>query len=213
MTKRHNLVYISYDARKDALERLSNSNENVKNLVLNENIPAIISRQSMCKDGFLQCGLTSSSLYDDNRLRIAIEVPKNSIIKTYTPFDVFDNRVCNTKVNIANDIIKLGEVYGFDIGFYGSYAMELITGINYINQKSDIDIYIKKNNDKFSLLDFYENICLLEKKHNIKIDGELEILNEFGIKIKEFFNSQKTILAKGINSVEIFSKECVGKSI
>ncbi len=208
MIKRHNLIYLSESARTQALNNLDNPNNDVKELVLNNEIPAIVSRQFECEDGFVQCGITSAELYDGNRLRIGLTVQKEKILRCVTPFEVLENSVCEVKKQVLEDLIKLGNENGLLVGFYGSLAMELITGKAYTNDNSDIDIYVKKS-DKCSLESFYKGLIELEEKHKIKIDGEFEIYDVFGVKIKELFNSQKTVLAKGIDSVEIFEKSDV----
>ncbi len=207
MRSRHNLVYISREARERALENIENVSSEVTALVMNENIPAIVTRQFMCDEGYMQCGVTSPQTYDDNRLRIGISVPIASISKFYTPFEVLKNAVCDTKKDVLEELLFLGNETGFDFGVYGSVAMELVTGLKYLNENSDIDIYIRKNRDDSSFENFYKGLIKLEEKYKEKIDGEIEVHQNFGVKIKEFFNSQKTVLAKGIEEVEIFEKD------
>ncbi len=211
MISRHNLVFISKEARIEALKNIENDSAEVEEFVMNEKIPAIVTRQFMCEDGLVQCGITSPQTYDDNRLRIGLCVPIASISKFYTPFDILKNAVCDSKKDVLEELELLGIETGFDVGVYGSVAMELITGLKYLNEKSDIDIYIKKIREKSSFKDFYDGLIKLEDEHNVKIDGEIEVFENFGVKIKEFFSIQKTVLAKGINEVELFEKDSLGK--
>ncbi len=207
MYKRHNLLYFCIEGREEALLTLEDVNEEIINLISNESVPAIVSRQDSRKDGYIQCGFTSPKTYDGSRLRIGVEVLSSRVEKYYTPFDLVENANKIPKEELVNELIELGENTGFKVGFFGSFAMEIITGIKYTNEKSDIDIYIKRKRENFDFDKFYNSILELEEKHNIKIDGEVEIKEVFGVKIKEIYNTQKTVLAKGINSVEIFTKE------
>ncbi len=211
MINRHNLVYISKEAREEALSKIENYSKEVKELVLNIDIPAIVTRQEFCEDGFVQCGITSPETYEDNRLRIGITVPLESIYRHYSPFEIFEKAVCQSKKDVLDEIVELGKMTGYDVGVYGSCAMELITGLSYLNGSSDIDIYVKKIRSDCNFNQFVEGIIKIEEKYKTKIDGEIEVKENFGVKIKELFNVQKTVLAKGIDSVEIFTKESIKK--
>ncbi len=207
MYKRHDLLYFSIDARKEVLSTLKEINEDMVNIILNKNIPAIVSRQEFCKENHIQCGFTSPKIYENGRFRIGLELLKSNIERHYTPFQLINNAKIIPKEKIVFALIELGEQTGFNVGFFGSFAMEIITGIKYTNEKSDIDIYIRGKSENLDFIKFYNGVLQLEKKFNIKIDGEIEIKEVFGVKIKEICSKQKTVLAKGINSVEIISKE------
>ena len=224
--KRHDLVWLS-DAGKDhALRNIQECIPKVNDKEINElvfpvpQIPAIIRRQENADteslltdmgnplaDAQLICiGFSSPKIIDGVRLRISSMVPSDCIIKHITPFDVveFDKKKLPCG-ELLEKLIETGRNYNIKVGCFGAVAMQLATGLPYLHEKSDLDVYLRGEGRRRDLSLFFVRLSELEEQFNITIDAEIEYFG-YGVKLKELFATGNTVLAKGSYDVVLLDK-------
>ncbi|WP_321329157.1 malonate decarboxylase holo-[acyl-carrier-protein] synthase [uncultured Ilyobacter sp.] len=171
------------------------------------NIPAIVRRQDGTIQKKLQVGFSFPFKVDGIRFRIACSLDKAEITESISPYQVtqiYNNRSFN--LNILDNIIESAKESEVEVGIFGSAALEIVTGYSYLDSNSDLDILVKSNSIE-NLKCFYSKVKKIEKNTGKLIDIELEIQNGFAIKLKEFLSDTATIIAKGLYSVELMTRD------
>jgi phosphoribosyl-dephospho-CoA transferase len=173
------------------------------------NIPAIVRRQDGTIQKKLQVGFSFPFKVDGIRFRIACSVDKAEITGSISPYQVtqiYNNSSFN--LNILDNIIKSAMESEVEVGIFGSAALEIVTGYSYLDSNSDLDILVKSNSVE-NLKYFYSKVKKIEKNTGKLIDIEMEIQNGFSIKLKEFLSDTVTIIAKGLYSIELMTRDGV----
>ncbi|WP_319369992.1 malonate decarboxylase holo-[acyl-carrier-protein] synthase [uncultured Ilyobacter sp.] len=171
------------------------------------NIPAIVRRQDGTIQKKLQVGFSFPFKVDGIRFRIACSVDKAEITGSISPYQVtqiYNNSSFN--LNILDNIIKSAKESEVEVGIFGSAALEIVTGYSYLDSNSDLDILVKSNSVE-NLKYFYSKVKKIEKNTGKLIDIEMEIQNGFSIKLKEFLSDTVTIIAKGLYSIELMTRD------
>ncbi len=209
MFKRHNLLEINNEGREFALNQALELNQKIspellRELIVDSKTPGIVKRQNSVREGFIEIGFSSWKYIDGRRLRAESFVPLSAVEKVITPFELMNYREDGNF--ILNELVKIADDLNISLGVFGSAAMQIYSKKNYMNENSDYDIYIscKKRRD---IELFYENIKNNERLKNVKLDIELEIANNYSVKLIEIFSGQKTALAKGIWDARLFDIE------
>lgn len=206
MFNRHNLVYMSGNGRKAALAYAKSivpdaAQTTLRKLILSD-VPAIIKRQEDCPENHIEVGFSAPLISDGVRFRVGTAIPENTVIQVLTPFDVYKRYEAPQRMaQPLNSLWLSAKNAGFHLGVYGSLAMEMATGLPYLHERSDIDIYIKAAVSSPDYYAFYAQMRDIERKFGIAVDCEFEYNDFYGIKLKELFAGQKRVLAKGFNGV------------
>lgn len=211
--KRHDIVFITSKAKTRLLETLlpeyNGESHNLLRDILqgDNNIPGIVRRGDDVDNiaiGFVHC-----HRIDGNRFRIATKVCQNEIERIMDPYDVLQRKIYaqehRTKCIIAAaEIYDLALVYGIHVGVFGSVSMELVTGLPYTDDDSDLDFLIKATSlDKLKA--FYTDVkCTFPK---LAIDFEVELPNGYGVKLAELFMETRTVLGKGLKDVKLLNRD------
>jgi malonate decarboxylase holo-[acyl-carrier-protein] synthase len=217
---RHDLVWLSKAGKEYALENIQScipkvSERDIKDVILGKPpIPAIVRRQDITDKGLLCIGFSSHRIICTGnfaassgiRLRIGSIVPLDYIEKHITPFDVikFDMRHF-PQYKLLEALIDEGNNCNIQVGFFGSAALHIISGLPYWQETSDIDIYLRQNGTREELNLFYQHLLKLEKNYRITIDAEIEF-RQYGVKLKELMQPGKTVLGKGLYDVALLEK-------
>lgn len=217
MLKRHDLLWLN-DAGREAALRTARpfladaTADQVATLLRRKEIPAIVSRQEERHEGHLAAGFASPEKYDGARLRVAVLADLDKVEQTMTPFQVAEQIAdadTPPRRSLLEALLNAGEHSGIAVGFFGSTALQTVTGLPYCDETSDVDVYIKKNNADANLQTFHAAVLDLERESGIRIDVEYEYREIYGIKLKEIFAGRKLVLAKGLYSVELFPSSSV----
>ena len=109
-------------------------------------------------------------------------------------------------MQIVRQLYELAYVFDLQIGVLGSAALELITGLPYTDENSDIDLIVKPAGYN-RLLQFYRaaQACCNE----IKMDFELDLPNGYGVKLAEIFMETQTVLGKSLEDVSLLNRKDV----
>lgn len=210
--KRHNLVFLTEDGRKSVLERVINKIKKKEAFEAAEEIfckkikiPGIIRRNDNTKSE-VSIGFVYYRRIDSNRLRIATYAKADEIERIVSVYTVtacvnWQRTEC---MRIVEKIKQLSRHYNLQIGILGSAGMELVTGLPYTDEYSDIDILLKPA--QYGILkQFYNDAKLLS--HTINMDFELDLPNGYGVKLAELFMNTSTLLGKSIKDVALLNKK------
>ena len=209
--KRHDLVWLSEEGKKFALRNIRDCIPVVDEKIIEETIlsgiPAIIRRQEKAEDGLLCIGFSSPRIIDGVRLRIGCKTPPDCIVQHKTPFDVASREAGDFP---AYALIKAlsaeGGKHHIQVGCFGSAALQMVTGLRYWKENSDLDIYLVNNGNQNDLEQFYTRLLEYEKKFGVSIDAEIEYPGQYGVKLKELFSEGKWVLGKGLYDAVLLEK-------
>ena len=219
---RHDLLWLSEAGRDYALHNIESciplmdnkdiDNDEIRTLILGPpQIPAIVRRQEAAEKGFLQVGFSSPTVIDGVRLRIGSKVPVNCIKRHITPFDVVDDTIKNKNspssvFKILKALVDAGSKNNIQVGCFGSAALQIVTGLEYWRENSDLDIYLRCGETRQNIEPFYRKLLKLEEQFGITMDAEIEFPGRYGVKLKELFAPGKWVLGKGLYDVALQKK-------
>lgn len=241
MLKRHMLLEVSLVGRQRILSNIPQNKFDLLNyrlLLLPEqfspnierydwtpylsSIPGIVRRRdNVIPRDTTAIGFSSWLQKDNKRIRISSFVNSEEILSILTPYDI--SKIFFQQINRyrKNNVFRalehlIGQAdHSISIGIWGSVALEIVTGYFYSHHKSDLDIIIKFNNKQSikSINDTLAFISYLENKYKLRIDPELELVNGYGVSLKELCGNNKTVLGKSVTDVVMLSKESILNAI
>lgn len=211
--KRHDLVFLTEAGRKSVLQRVTQQIKNKEALKAAEEIfcaaaavPGIVRRDDTGADCGIAIGFVHYRRIDGNRMRIAAYATEEEIDRIVSVYALTgcSNQQRTECMRIIDAIKSLADDMGLQIGILGSAGMELVTGLPYTDECSDIDILLKPA--PYGVLQqFYTKAKLLSPQ--INMDFELELPNGYGIKLAELFMDTSTVLGKSIKDVDLLNKK------
>jgi len=212
--KRHDLLRLSDEGRafayKEALLRNAGvSGALLHELIIEEKAPAIVKRQSVKSNEFIETGFSSWRIIDGRRFRAESLTPACFIEEVITPFQLTGRILFKEEKTGA--VLRIAEESGVIAGFFGSFALAAATGRAYVNETSDLDVVIQTG-ARESILDFCERITREPALKDIRLDIELDIGDGYFVKLEEMFSGQATILAKGLWDVRLIKMNDIYKS-
>ncbi|HOT85621.1 MAG: hypothetical protein KBB87_04525 [Candidatus Methanofastidiosum sp.] len=208
--QRHDLVFSDWKKIDTSLIQ----NEDFKELILKNVLPGIVRRdeiETTTGDNYYSenekvfIGFVHPYTKDGRRLRFAASVPGNKIIKLITPYEItkynFEERTPTLKA--LSQIIK-----EYNLGVWGSTSLEIITGLPYTHEKSDLDLIVKDFDQK-ELIELLSTCNEVELSHGIKIDVEIHLRSGYGINLKEYASESDTLLGKGLRDVVLIDRDSI----
>ena len=156
-------------------------------------------------------GFVHHKRIDGNRIRIGAFTAADDVVTIMTPYEVLTRRAFafttrNRCMQIVRQLYELADVFDLQIGVLGSAALELITGLPYTDENSDIDLIVKPAGYN-RLLQFYRaaQACCSD----INMDFELDLPNGYGVKLAEIFMETQTVLGKSLEDVSLLNRKDV----
>jgi len=175
---------------------------------MEDNIPAIVTRQESLSVEFVQVGFSSYHFHEGGRAKFRAIVPRTGITEQLSPFDVI-GYIGRLSSRVVRDTLyalrSLAEEMNLDLGLYGSVALEIMTGLPYLHIDSDIDILVRPRDD-VGLCPFYEAVNRFSLVRRIDIEALCK--DGAGVKLAELCTSQKTVLCKGLLFTELRPITC-----
>ncbi len=156
-------------------------------------------------------GLSSPYRQDGERLRVSALIPLSAIERRLTPYEIvkdFPQKKTlhvEAKAAVLEQALALAKERDVSCGVYGSTALELMTGLPYCHEDSDLDLVVRSKAGS-QLKAFYEGLEALEKASSTKVDAELQLVGGLGVKLKEYFGASHSVLVKGFYDVELLDK-------
>lgn len=198
--RRHDLMFIDSQACF-TIQSIHYDNDAIQKHVtewLKKGFPCIYARQF--SDEVLNLGLPL--LFDDKKHRVNLSVDKAAVLRQMPLPKLFEMYAFFHDCYGIKELMELPD----NIAVYGSFLSHYLSGQEFVNETSDLDLLIDYSPD-YSLDALHELIYLLNTKFNRVIDGEIRFNNLGDISIKELLNlSAKTLLCKTRNKVELLSR-------
>ena len=223
--KRHNLVWLSDEGRELALRNIQFCYppipaEAAKKAIFsvpripgivrrNENAETLAQKKTVISKAadMLYLGFSFPEIIDGSRLRIGTSVSPDYVTKHITPFDVAKYDLSAFPFRDALlELLDESKKHRVQLGCFGAAALQLVTGLPYLREKSDLDIYLRRYGTKEELDAFFNGLLAIEKKFKIVIDAEIEVLTQYGVKLKEMYTTCETVLGKGLSYVVLLQK-------
>lgn len=179
-------------------------------LLVNGLIPAIIRRGDdleKSQKGKIPIGISLPFRMEGQRVRFASWIDQQDILRVISPFQIssLPFKTLSNSLATLRQLINQWPVATTGLGIWGANALEILTGLNYTDDKSDVDILINCNEiDKLKKIN--KLVELLEMQHLCRIDIELTLDNNYGISLKEFFQHSSYVLGKSLTDVILLNK-------
>lgn len=218
--RRHDLLEISEEGRREAFEALRESLtgsalEQARKIIISKKnspqIPGIARREEgETVPGQIPVGFASDWRVDGTRVRIPAFVRAETVKQIIKPQQVIQSRFepRTPCLKALQEIGFLAEEWKLEMGVWGSAALEVFTGLPYTDPNSDLDLLI----DPVALevmQSFWEMIRKIGQKHQCIIDVEVSLPTGYGVKLVELLSESALVLGKGLQDVILIEKEMV----
>lgn len=210
--QRHDMLRLDSKGMAFALDSARSRNPRLGEQALRRlfaaGIPAIVCRQERPIQCFVQVGFSAWWQEGGTRFRAGAVVPVACITEIITPFQAVERAAAGssgTKEAALAALRQEGTAYGLDVGIYGSYALEVLTGYPYTTPESDLDIYVRPSEGRPELEGFFSAAQKIEQAYGVAFDMEAE-WGAYGVKLKELLSEQKTVLGKGLYGAELLKR-------
>ncbi|NYT04520.1 MAG: hypothetical protein GKC00_07435 [Candidatus Methanofastidiosa archaeon] len=208
--QRHDLVFSDWKKIDTSLVQ----NENFKKLILQDILPGIVRRDEIeaslgenyySENEKVFIGFVYPYTENGRRLRFATSVDGDKITKLITPYEI-SNFKFESRTPTLSALSKIKDE--FKVGVWGSTSLEIITGLPYTHDKSDLDLIVKNysQDELISLLSLSNEI---ESTFGIKIDVEIHLKSGYGINLKEYASESDTLLGKGLRDVVLIDRKSI----
>lgn len=212
--KRHNLVFVSQKGKDRIWQELApkyqgEALELVQDVLQgNYNVPGFV-RRSEERPEEVAVGFVHHKRMQGNRIRIGAFTEMQDVETIMTPYEVMQRKAFTVEepnhcMQTILALYKLADQFDLQIGVLGSAALELVTGLPYTDEASDVDILLKPAPYE-RLLDFYRTAK--ENFEDIPLDFELDLPNGYGVKLAEVFMDTKTVLGKSLDNVDLLYRK------
>jgi phosphoribosyl-dephospho-CoA transferase len=216
--RRHDLLVLTPEARARIGEQIRSSAETFAGLMADMfksgRIPAIVRRHSPCDQTEIGVGISFPHHADGQRLRFATAVFPAEIVELISPYAL----VAGNFEAVVPPLRALRKIKAFalvrpgNLGVYGASALQVVTGMSYVHDRSDLDLIIRGESvDRLRGIDSV--LSVLEREMAIKIDVEVVLGCRGEVKLKELCSRQKTVLVKSVLSVGLVNKEIAVRSL
>lgn len=209
--QRHDLLVLTPQGRERLCERIRFSGEEsadqMAELFGTSCIPGIVRRHAPCDGSLIGIGISFPLRRDGQRLRFAAAVTAAEIADVITPYALVEGAFeCSVRPLQALARIKtLGLARPGNLGVYGAAALQMVTGLPYVHDRSDLDLIIRGETID-SLRHANERLSALEHDMAITVDVEVVLGCDGEAKLKELCSQQKTVLVKSMQTVDIMNK-------
>lgn len=174
--------------------------------------PAIITRQNHPEKGMVQVGWSGWIRENGRRLRVAVQVPEESIERCISPYEVFslENQWPEELYPLLEELKREGERLSVDFGIIGAAGLQILTGRSYLHSASDLDLIVPYDGESDPAE--IAAVCRgLGEQYERDLDVELQFAGFGGVKLKEWVSDQRTVLVKGNDFLDIRTREeCIG---
>lgn len=212
--KRHNLVFVSRKGKDRIWQELApkyqgEALELVRDVLQGDhNVPGFV-RRSEERPEEVAIGFVHHRRMQGNRIRIGAFTEMQDVETIMTPYAVMQRKAFTVEepthcMETILALYKMADQFDLQIGVLGSAALELVTGLPYTDEASDVDILLKPAPYE-KLLDFYRTAK--ENFADIPLDFELDLPNGYGVKLAEVFMDTKTVLGKSLDNVDLLYRK------
>lgn len=214
--KRHDLVYPSSIGRARLKQVFLNELTEEKAFLATDIfradsvIPGIVRRAEVLSADVIPLGFVHPQLCEGRRLRLTAELEVGEAVKLKRPYELAaaEFKVSTNCLAAAQAACSYAAERRLKLGILGSAGLEIATGLPFTNSESDLDLLITGLSLQ-QLQEVYTELQAIGKKFQVDIDLETELINGYGIKAAELFQSTQTVLGKSLQDVQILKKKTV----
>ena len=148
--------------------------------------------------GFIPLGFSFPVRLKGNRLRIASKARNYQVYEHMTPWQIagLDYNVPDPYASALMALREAGKQCGAPVGVFGAVALQIVTGLEYLHEKSDLDVIIP-GTDELSVRQFWREVRNISLQFQLVIDGEVLIQKIGYVKLSELVSTSSTVLVKG----------------
>jgi len=213
MLHRHDLVYADFD--EEMLSGLGH--RGLRDLILEGTVPGIVRREEgldgplgknhYSEDETVYIGFVHPRKENGGRVRFGASISGADIRDAVTPFEIVrkDYHPRSTSLKMLKE---LGGRHA--IGVWGSNALEIVTGLHYTDDTSDLDVLHMFTGEEDAMR-LWKEVNELEGMFGTRIDVELVTSDGYGINLKEYVQGGDTLLAKGLRDVILINRKDIEK--
>lgn len=215
---RHTMV--DFDpARRDAvaerlaagllpMHRLPEIEQRIRTVFVEAPIPGIVcAPKGPLAAGEIQLGVSFPFREDGVRVRAAVAVCGDAIAAVHSPWSLVD-RLSPESFDGASDLlalVELGATHGIAVGFFGSAALQALTGLPYLEARSDIDAVVTAGS-MAGLRDFHHDLAAFAGGCGRRLDVEVACPGGLGVKLSELVSDAATVLGRGLDGVRLVDR-------
>ncbi len=205
--QRHDLVFAEWKQ----IDTSNIQNDSFRKLLHDNLLPGIVRREETdnsqgnnyyTQDEKVFVGFVYPYTIEGRRLRFASSVFGNKILKLITPYEV-PNYSYEPRTPALSALALIKD--HFEIGVWGSTSLEIVTGMHYTHDMSDLDLLVK-NYSHEELVKLLSLCKKIESEMEIKIDVEVNLKSGYGINLKEYASENDTLLGKGLRDVILIDR-------
>ncbi|HEY0329383.1 MAG TPA: malonate decarboxylase holo-[acyl-carrier-protein] synthase [Rhodopseudomonas sp.] len=178
-------------------------------------IPGIVcAPKGPLPNGYVQLGVSFPFRDDGARVRALFALPPKRIGKAHSPYDVLGMLRANAFEGAAAliELRALCESHGVEAGLFGSAALQILTGLSYLESRSDVDAVVRPCGvAKLRLV--HAGLAALRHDHGRKFDVEVTLPDGIGVKLDELMSSTNTVLGRGIDGVRLLDRAAVVRAL
>ncbi|PWC36587.1 malonate decarboxylase holo-[acyl-carrier-protein] synthase [Azospirillum sp. TSO35-2] len=202
------------DALRDGLlpmHRRPDVEDRVRDVFLATAVPGIVcTPKAALPAGRIQIGVSFPFREDGVRVRSAVALPCGGVGKVHTPWDVA-GRIGAGAFPAAEELlelVELGRAHGIAVGLFGSAALQALTGLPYMEPRSDIDAVVVARSAA-GLRSFHAALADFAGRHNRSCDVEVAVPGGLGIKLTELVSDVAAVVGRGMNGVRLVDRRRV----
>lgn len=171
-------------------------------------LPGIVCRPTLeLAPGEIQLGLSFPFREDGARVRSAIAVAERAIPSFTDPFAIaLGAEALGAPLGpCLRAAITSAATRGVRLGVIGSAALEIVTGLAYTSEASDLDLVLAAA-PCARLHQFAVDLARIGAAHGIHVDAEVDLGDGCGVKLDEVLSSSRSLLAKTLDDVRLLER-------
>lgn len=166
------------------------------------------------REGKLRVGISYPLRVNGGRWRVSAYVTPDAIAQVISPWEL----VCRGAPlpqrfeEAIQELAAAADKKRISVGLFGAAALQRTTAYPYLHDGSDLDIAVCAG-ERDDLLDFADTLLLTERRYALRIDAEVQLTGNRGVKLKELIAAQDTVLMKGTGMPQLLSHRMAWKAI
>jgi phosphoribosyl-dephospho-CoA transferase len=171
-------------------------------------VPGVVRREDgTSRSGYVAVGFSEPLPGNYGRFRIAALAPVKDVIKITNPYEIISHisllRTTSTRsLAVAKD---RADSLGLLLGVWGSVALELYTGLPCTSEESDLDLILAAAPLE-KLHSFMGEVKIMEERFALRVDVEVDLLNGYGVQLKELLGQGRLVLGKGVAGIALLDR-------
>lgn len=225
LTARHTLVEIDAERRNAVADRLAAGllpmhrrpeiEARVRHFFLDHPVPGIVcAPKGPLPEGHVQLGVSFPFRQDDVRVRSAVSMPVDVVGRAHSPWDVATRIVPGAFAGTdeLSALVRLGREHGVSVGLFGSAALQVLTGLPYLESRSDIDMVVTTR-DVAGLRSFRAALADFGRRYGRTSDVEVALPSGLGVKLAELVSDVAMVIGRGIDGVRLVDRRRILEEI